>query len=308
MKDEARGAGRTVGTGRTVGPDRHCRRNGGDGGDGGADPLVHLVGAGPGDPELLTLKAVRVIEAAEAVVYDRLISRAILDLMPAGAMRIYAGKARGHHARSQAETNEVLVKLALAGHRVVRLKGGDPFVFGRGSEEALHLARHGIACEIVPGVTAAAGCAAATGIPLTHRELATGVRFVTGHCCNGRPLDLNWQSLADPDTTLVVYMGLAHIGEIAGRLIAAGMPPDLPAAAVANGTQPNQVVVTATLATLPDRVGGAALDAPVLFVIGRVVAVMAELRRSPSTEAPAAPPLFAAGASGQGQGGLRRHG
>ena len=240
---------------------------------------VLLEGAGPGDPELLTLKALRAIEQAEVVVYDRLISAEVLDLIPAGAARIYAGKASGNHAQSQDETNALLVKLARAGYRVVRLKGGDPFVFGRGSEEALYLAHHGIACEVVPGVTAAAGCAAGVGIPLTHRGLATGVRFVTGHCCNERPLDLNWQSLADPETTLVVYMGLAHIAEIACRLIEAGLPADTPAAAIANGTLADQVILTATLATLPDQVLGADLSAPVLFVVGRVVEVAEELQR-----------------------------
>jgi uroporphyrin-III C-methyltransferase/precorrin-2 dehydrogenase/sirohydrochlorin ferrochelatase/uroporphyrin-III C-methyltransferase len=242
------------------------------------EPLVYLVGAGPGDPELLTLKALKILEKAEVVVYDRLVSGAVLELIPKGAARIYAGKASGDHARSQDETNELLVKLVRAGYRVVRLKGGDPFVFGRGSEEALHLARHGIGCEIVPGVTAASGCAASTGIPLTHRGLATGVRFVTGHCRNDRPLVLDWESLADPQTTLVIYMGLAHIGEIACRLIEAGLDAETPAAAIANGTLPNQHVVCATLATLADRAITAGLDAPVLFIVGRVVEVMTSLR------------------------------
>jgi uroporphyrin-III C-methyltransferase/precorrin-2 dehydrogenase/sirohydrochlorin ferrochelatase/uroporphyrin-III C-methyltransferase len=241
-------------------------------------PTVFLVGAGPGDAELLTLKALRLLREAEVVVYDRLISQGILDLIPKGTARIYAGKASGAHARPQDETNDLLVKLAKAGHRVVRLKGGDPLTFGRGSEEALYLARHGVSCEIVPGVTAAAGCAASAGIPLTHRGLATSVRFVTGHCCAGRPLDLNWDSLADPDTTLVVYMGLAHISEIACRLIEAGLPADTPAAAVANGTLSDERLVVATLATLADQVQLASFPAPVLFVIGRVVEVLEELR------------------------------
>jgi len=236
-------------------------------------PAVFLVGAGPGDAELLTLKALRVLEQADVVVYDRLISPEVLALIPKGTARIYAGKASGDHARPQDETNELLVRLAGAGHRVVRLKGGDPLVFGRGSEEALYLARHGVPCEIVPGVTAAAGCAASVGIPLTHRGLATGVRFVTGHCCAGRPLDLNWQSLADPETTLVVYMGLAHVSEIACRLIDGGLSADTPAAAIANGTLSGERLVVATLATLADRVQQASLPPPVLFVIGRVVEV-----------------------------------
>lgn len=241
-------------------------------------PTVSLVGAGPGDPELLTLKALRVLQRADVVVYDRLISPDVLDLIPKGTARIYAGKASGDHARPQDETNELLVRLARAGHRVVRLKGGDPLTFGRGSEEALYLARHGVPCEIVPGVTAAAGCAASAGIPLTHRGLATSVRFVTGHCCAGRPLDLNWQSLADPETTLVVYMGLAHISEIACRLIEAGLAADTPAAAIANGTLSDERSVVATLATLADQVQQASFPAPVLFVIGRVVEVLEDLR------------------------------
>ncbi len=255
-------------------------------------PTVFLVGAGPGDPELMTLKALRILREAEVVVYDRLISQEVLDLVPTGTARIYAGKASGAHVRPQDETNDLLVKLARAGHRVVRLKGGDPLIFGRGSEEALYLARHGVACEIVPGVTAAAGCAASAGIPLTHRGLATGVRFVTGQCCADRPLDLNWQSLADPETTLVVYMGLAHIAEIACRLIEAGLPADTPAAAVANGTLSDQRLVVATLATLADRVQSAPLSAPVLFVIGRVVEVPEALKacRSLASDGAAAAP------------------
>jgi len=241
-------------------------------------PTVYLVGAGPGDPELLTLKALRLLREAEVVVYDRLISQDVLDLIPKGTARIYAGKASGDHARPQDETNDLLVKLARAGHRVVRLKGGDPFIFGRGSEEALYLARYGVPCEVVPGITAAAGCAASVGMPLTHRGLATSVRFVTGHCCAGRPLDLNWASLADPNTTLVVYMGLAHISEIACRLIEAGLPADTPAAAVANGTLSDERLVVATLATLADQVQLASFPAPVLFVIGRVVEVLEDLR------------------------------
>ena len=249
-------------------------------------PTVFLVGAGPGDAELLTLKALRMLRQADVVVYDRLISPGVLDLIPKGTARIYAGKASGDHARTQDETNDLLVKLARAGHRVVRLKGGDPLVFGRGSEEALYLARHGVSCEIVPGVTAAAGCAASAGIPLTHRGLASGVRFVTGHGCAGRPLDLDWPRLADPETTLVVYMGLAHVSEIACRLIEAGRPADTPAAAVANGTLSDERTVVATLATLADRVQRASLPAPVLFVIGRVVEVREALMacRPPALE------------------------
>ena len=239
-----------------------------------ATPWVYLVGAGPGDPELLTLKAARVLGQADVVVYDRLVADGVLDLVPRGAMRIFVGKASAAHHRSQAEINDLLLRLARPGRVVVRLKGGDPFVFGRGSEEAAHLAAHGVPFMAIPGVTAAAGCAAATGIPLTHRGLASGVRFLTGHCRTGVGLDLNWQSLADPDTTLVVYMGLANLPEISARLIAAGLPATTPAAAIASGTTPEQRICSATLCELPERVRAEALQAPVLIVIGRVVEAM----------------------------------
>ncbi len=234
-------------------------------------PLVHLIGAGPGDPDLLTVKALRLLRAAEVVVYDRLISPAILELVPPGATRIYVGKASGRHTLPQDEINALLVELARSGHRVVRLKGGDPFIFGRGSEEAEHLAREGIAFEVVPGITAASGCAAGFGIPLTHRGLASGVRFVTGHCRDGQALELNWASLADPDTTLVVYMGLASLPTISHRLIEAGLPPDTPAAAIAGGTMPGQTLIRGTLADLPARAVARNLKVPALIVVGQVV-------------------------------------
>lgn len=250
-----------------------------------ATPWVYLVGAGPGDPELLTLKAARVLERADAVVYDRLVGEGVLDLVPRGAMRIFVGKASAAQHPSQAEINDLLLRLARPGRVVVRLKGGDPLVFGRGSEEAAHLAAHGVPFMVIPGITAAAGCAAAAGIPLTHRGLATGVRFLTGHCQAGAGLDLNWQSLADPDTTLVVYMGLANLPEISARLIAAGLPAETPAAAIASGTTPEQRVCAATLGVLPQRVLTAALEPPVLIVIGRVVEAMARLVARPAAVA-----------------------
>ncbi len=237
-------------------------------------PLVYLVGAGPGDPELLTVKAQRLLREADVVVYDRLVGAGIVELVPPGATRIYVGKAQGAHRMSQDEINDLLVSLARPGRTVVRLKGGDPFIFGRGSEEADHLARHGIPFAIVPGITAASGCASSAGIPLTHRGAATGVRFVTGHCRAGADLDLNWDSLADPDTTLVIYMGLANLDQIGRRLIAAGLPSATPAAAVANGTTAEQRVCRATLADLAERVRASELASPVLIVIGRVVAFM----------------------------------
>ena len=182
-------------------------------------PWVYLVGAGPGDPELLTLQAARVLGQADAVVYDRLVGAGVLDLVPRGAMRIFVGKASSAHHLSQAEINDLLLRLARPGRVVVRLKGGDPFVFGRGSEEAAYLAAHGVPFQVVPGITAAAGCAAAAGIPLTHRGLASGVRFLTGHCRVGLGLDLNWQSLADPDTTLVVYLLVSTVCVIGAMLV-----------------------------------------------------------------------------------------
>jgi uroporphyrin-III C-methyltransferase/precorrin-2 dehydrogenase/sirohydrochlorin ferrochelatase/uroporphyrin-III C-methyltransferase len=228
----------------------------------------------------MTVKAVRLLREADAVVYDRLISEQILDLVPVGAMRIYVGKANRHHTMSQNDINALLVKLARAGRRVVRLKGGDPFIFGRGSEEAEYLAWHGVPFEVVPGVTAAAGCTAGLGIPLTHRGLASGVRFVTGHCREDIALDLNWPSLADPDTTLVVYMGLANLPQISRELIAAGLAPDTPAAAIASGTMPEETMCRGTLASLPEQIVVADLAPPVLLIIGRVVALAEVLGQS----------------------------
>jgi uroporphyrin-III C-methyltransferase len=234
---------------------------------------VALVGAGPGDPELLTVKALRLVREAEVVVFDRLVSPEILDLVPAGTSRIYAGKALGNHHLVQDDINELLVGLARSGRRVVRLKGGDPFVFGRGSEEAEYLARHHIPFEVVPGISSASGCSTYAGIPLTHRGLATGVRFVTGHLQEGRPLALDWVKLADADTTLVIYMGLTALAGIAGELMAAGLPSDLPAAAIENGTTPRQRRVVGTLSSLPRLTREAKLKAPTLVIIGRVVAL-----------------------------------
>ncbi|HUS54851.1 MAG TPA: uroporphyrinogen-III C-methyltransferase [Thermohalobaculum sp.] len=237
---------------------------------------VFLVGAGPGDPELLTLKAMRLIGQAEVVVHDRLVSAEVLGLAPASARRISVGKAPDRHPVPQDEINEMLVALARQGQTVVRLKGGDPYIFGRGAEEIECLKAAGIPYELVPGITAAQGCSAATGVPLTHRGLATGVRYVTGHCRADLPLDLDWAGLADLETTLVVYMGAASIAEIASKLIAHGMPADLPVLAINNGTTPSE----RRLLTRLDDVAGLARDAafsgPVLFIIGRVVSLYEE--------------------------------
>ena len=235
---------------------------------------VILVGAGPGDPELMTLKAARAIAAAEVVVYDRLVAPEIVALSRDDARRIDVGKQAGFHPIPQPDINALLVELARAGSgTVVRLKGGDPFIFGRGCEEALELERAGIACEVIPGISAAQGCAAAARVPLTHRGLATGVRYLTGHCRTDRPLDLDWQGLADPDTTLVVYMGLANIEEIAGRLIAHGLPADTPALAICHGTTAHERRLYAPLAELPAAARAARFEGPVIFIIGKVVAM-----------------------------------
>jgi len=237
---------------------------------------VFLVGAGPGDPELLTLKAVRAIGAADAVVYDQLVPGEILSLIPDGAARINVGKRAGCHPVPQDEINRILVRLARAGRVVVRLKGGDPFIFGRGFEEALELDSARVPYEVVPGITSAQGCAAAASVPLTHRGLATGVRYVTGHCRSNQPLALDWASLADADTTLVVYMGLANIDEIASNLIAHGLSSDTPALAICQGTTLRERRLFASLGDLPNAARTAEFAGPVLFIIGRVVAIAAE--------------------------------
>jgi len=231
---------------------------------------VFLVGAGPGDPELLTVKAARTIAMADVIVHDRLVSDAILDTAPAIAARICVGKQPRRHPVPQDEINALLVRLARTGLTIVRLKGGDPFIFGRGGEEAEVLAEAGIPFEVVPGITAAQGCAASAGVPLTHRGLATGVRYVTGHCREDAPLDLDWPGLADPDTTLVLYMGVAQIRQIAARLIEHGMPADMPVLAIANGTRPDERRLAATLFDIADAVAAAGFTNPVAFIIGDV--------------------------------------
>jgi uroporphyrin-III C-methyltransferase len=233
-------------------------------------PKVFLVGAGPGDPDLLTIKAARIIATADIIVHDRLVSDAILDTAPAVAARICVGKQPRRHPVPQDEINALLVRLARTGLTIVRLKGGDPFIFGRGGEEAEILAEAGIPFEVIPGITAAQGCAASAGIPLTHRGLATGVRYVTGHCREDAPLDLNWAGLADAGTTLVLYMGVAQIRQIAARLIEYGMPADMPVLAIANGTQPDERRLTSTLIGIADSVTAERLENPVTFIIGEV--------------------------------------
>lgn len=231
---------------------------------------VAIVGAGPGDPDLLTLKAMRALQQADVVVYDKLVGPEILDYARRDAERIYVGKTKGHHTRSQDEINGILVEEALSGKRVVRLKGGDPFIFGRGGEEQDYLAQHGIDVEIVPGITAAAGCAAASGIPLTHREHAQAVTFVTGHAKDGEP-DLDWAALAGLKQTLVIYMGVSTIARSCARLIEHGLDPHTPAAVIENGTLPEQKTVTGSLNDLAALVAANGIKGPGLFIVGDVV-------------------------------------
>jgi uroporphyrin-III C-methyltransferase len=242
---------------------------------------VSLVGAGPGDPELLTLKALKAIESADAVVYDRLVSEAIMELVPPATPRFFVGKSCKQKMMSQQEIQDLLVELAGKHRHVVRLKGGDPLFFGRGGEEALDLVRHGIPFEIIPGITSAQGCSAYAGIPLTHRGLATGVQYLTGHRITAQDaeeaLELNWQSLADPDTTLVVYMGLANMDLIARKLVEHGLPDDFPVAAITHGTTPKQRVVVSTLREISAVAEAKKLESPMLLIIGRVAALAREL-------------------------------
>ncbi len=237
---------------------------------------VALVGAGPGDPELLTLKAWRLIRSAEVVLYDRLVSPEILSLIPESAERIHVGKQRANHTLPQDQINNRLVELARKGRKVVRLKGGDPFIFGRGGEEIETLAAAGVRFQVVPGITAASGCAAYAGIPLTHRDHAQSVRFVTGHLKNDT-CDLPWKDFVQNNQTLVFYMGLVGLPIICRQLIANGMSPDMPVALVSRGTTPHQQVVVGDLSNIVERVEENAVSAPTLVIIGNVVTLRSRL-------------------------------
>jgi uroporphyrin-III C-methyltransferase len=237
---------------------------------------VYLVGAGPGDPELLTLRGARLVAGADVLVYDNLVSPAILDLAPAAAQRIYVGKQAADHALPQDEINLLLVRLAREGKRVVRLKGGDPFIFGRGGEEMEALVDAGVSGEVVPGVTAAAGIAAYAGIPLTHRDHAQSVVFTTGFLKDGT-LALDWPMLARPGQTLVIYMGISRLDEICAQLIAHGLPGTTPAGVIERGTTHAQRVATADLATLGETMRASGIRPPALMIVGGVVSLYPRL-------------------------------
>ncbi|MCO8103317.1 siroheme synthase CysG [Acinetobacter indicus] len=238
---------------------------------------VYLVGAGPGDPELLTLKALRLMQQADVVIYDRLVSDPIMELCRRDAEKIYVGKARSNHAVPQEGINALLVKYAQEGKRVCRLKGGDPFIFGRGGEEIEELFAAGVAFQVVPGITAASGCSAYAGIPLTHRNYAQSVRFLTGHLKEGSP-ELPWSELVYENQTLVLYMGLVGLEKICQKLIAHGQRPDMPVALVSKGTTPEQKVVVGTLADIASKVTEHQIQAPTLTIIGEVVKLREQLQ------------------------------
>ncbi|WP_026279081.1 uroporphyrinogen-III C-methyltransferase [Thioalkalivibrio sp. ARh3] len=231
---------------------------------------VDLVGAGPGDPGLLTLDALSAMQHADILLHDRLIPQAILDLANPKAQRLYVGKARSRHSCDQGDLNDRMVALAREGHYVVRLKGGDPFVYGRGGEEAAAIAAAGVPVRIVPGITAAGGCAAYAGIPLTHRDHAYRCQFVTAHRRAGET-NLDWASLVHPQQTLVVYMGLHTLAEVCGEMMAAGADGAMPAALVEQGTRPGQRVIEGVLADLPARVADLDIQSPALLIVGEVV-------------------------------------
>lgn len=238
---------------------------------------VYLVGAGPGDPELLTLKALRLMQQADVVIYDRLVSAPILELCRRDAERIYVGKARAHHAVPQEGINALLVKYAQAGKRVCRLKGGDPFIFGRGGEEIQELFAAGVAFQVVPGITAASGCSAYAGIPLTHRDYAQSVRFLTGHLKEGSP-ELPWHELVYENQTLVLYMGLVGLETICEKLIQHGQRSDMPVALISKGTTSEQKVIVGTLSDIAGKVEHHQIQAPTLTIIGEVVRLREQLQ------------------------------
>ena len=237
---------------------------------------VYLVGAGPGDPDLLTFRALRLMQKADVVVYDRLVSPEILELVRRDAEKIYVGKAKSNHTVPQEDINELLANLALSGKRVVRLKGGDPFIFGRGGEEIETLVERGVSFQVVPGITAASGAASYAGIPLTHRDHAKSVVFATGHL-RDNTINLNWQGLAQPDQTIVFYMGLTGLAIICEKLVEHGLPLSTPVAMVQNATTQQQKVVTGTFADIQAKAEAAGIEPPALIIVGSVVSLQDKL-------------------------------
>jgi uroporphyrin-III C-methyltransferase len=241
-----------------------------------ADGEVALVGAGPGDPDLLTIRALKFIQQAQITVYDRLVSEEILALLPEGCEKIYVGKKQAKHSVPQDKINELLADQAKLGKKVLRLKGGDPFIFGRGGEEAQYLLENGVSCHVCPGITAASGCTTYAGIPLTHRGIAQGCSFITGHMQNDELLDLPWESLTSSVQTVVFYMGINTLAKITEQLIIHGRSPDTPAALIYKGTQPEQAVYRGTINTLENIVVKHNIKPPTLIVIGEVVNQLTE--------------------------------
>ena len=257
--------------------------------------IVYLVGCGPGDPELLTLRAYRLMQGADVALYDHLVSDEVMALLPAAVERIFVGKERDRHTMPQQAINDLLVRHAREGKRVLRLKGGDPFIFGRGGEEIDTLAAEGVPFEVVPGITAALGVASYAGIPLTHRDHAQSCLFVTGHRKEDG-FEMDWHALTRPRQTVVVYMGLLGLSTLCDGLVAHGMSADTPAAVIQQGTTRDQRVVTGTLSTLAQQVAEAKLTPPTLMIVGDVVRLREKLAwfrpedAGASSEAPAASP------------------
>ena len=248
---------------------------------------VDIVGAGPGDPELLTLKAFRLIQNADVVFFDRLVSPEILDLIRRDADRVSVGKSKADHSVPQDQIHALMIEAAHEGKRVVRLKGGDPFVFGRGGEELEALLAAQIEVQVTPGISSALGCAAATGLPLTHRDHAQTLIFVTGHAKSGEVPDLDWQGLAKPNQTVVVFMGVGTAGTISEKLIAAGRAGSTPAAVIENGTRKDEISVYGTLAELPAMIANSEIKGPALLIIGEVAMIPQTLRSKLALEAAA---------------------